>query len=92
MNWLAVVACPCSCGQDHGYQDVVIFGDAAEDVRCVSARYWQFHTDPLLAVDGSVGTLLTIHFNLCIGTVAMFVSERPDLAESLDQLLRFELS
>ena len=64
----------------------------AEDVRCVSARYWQFHTDPLLAVDGSVGTLLTIHFNLCIGTVAMFASERPDLAESLDQLLRFELS
>jgi len=50
----------------------------------------EFHTDPILFIDGSVGVLLTIQYNLYIGTLAMFASERPDLQAAMDKALRFE--
>ncbi|THU80154.1 acyl-CoA dehydrogenase NM domain-like protein [Dendrothele bispora CBS 962.96] len=64
----------------------------ADDITNVSQKYWDFHTDPILLMDFSVGTLLTIHYNLCAGTLAMFSSERPEIAAILDKLLKFELS
>jgi acyl-CoA oxidase len=41
-------------------------------------------------MDGGVITLLTIHTNLCIGTLAKF-SHRSDVSRLIEQLLRFEL-
>jgi acyl-CoA oxidase len=62
----------------------------AEDVLNVTPRYWEFHGDPLLVMDCSVATILTIHFNLCVGTLAMYLAHRPDLKETIDHLLSFE--
>ncbi len=65
---------------------------SAEDVLTLSPKYWKFHTDPALCMDGGAATLLTIHFNLCIGTLAMHYRKRPDLKPILQQLLSFEVS
>ncbi|TFY70717.1 hypothetical protein EVG20_g2294 [Dentipellis fragilis] len=64
----------------------------ADDILNVTPRYWEFHTDPILSQDISVGTLLTIHYNLCSGTIALFASGRPDLERTLQQLLSYEVS
>ena len=64
----------------------------AEDILNVSPRYWEFHTDPILIMDGSVGTLLTIHYNLTVGTLAMFAQGRPDVQSSLQRMLTFQTS
>ncbi|KAK0230056.1 acyl-CoA dehydrogenase NM domain-like protein [Armillaria fumosa] len=66
------------------------FNLTAEDVLNVSLRYWEFHSDPILVMDSSVGTILTIHFNLCLGTLAMYLDSRPDLKQTIERLLRFE--
>jgi len=63
----------------------------AEDILHVSTRYLEFHTDPILLMDGSVPVLLTIHCNLYTGTLAMFAAGRPDVQAALDKALRFEL-
>lgn len=41
-------------------------------------------------LDGSVATLLTIHYNLCLGTIAMYLKTRLDLQPIVDKLLSFE--
>ncbi|KAJ7695757.1 acyl-CoA dehydrogenase/oxidase [Mycena rosella] len=61
----------------------------ADDVLNVSPKYWEFHTDPIQAMDGSAGTLLTIHYNLCVGTIAMFPAGNECI---LQRLLSFEIS
>lgn len=43
-------------------------------------------------MDGSVGTLLTIHYNLAAGTLAMFARGRPDVQRSLQRMLTFQTS
>ncbi|KAK0459242.1 uncharacterized protein EV420DRAFT_1269317 [Desarmillaria tabescens] len=65
---------------------------SVEDVLTLSPKYWKFHTDPALVMDGAAGTLLTIHFNLCIGTLAMHSGKRHDLKPILQQLLSFKVS
>ncbi|KAJ3568328.1 hypothetical protein NP233_g5786 [Leucocoprinus birnbaumii] len=62
----------------------------AEDVLYVNENYWRFNSDPILALDGSVGTLLTIHYNLCLGTIAKYLKKRPDLQPIVDKLQTFE--
>jgi acyl-CoA oxidase len=62
----------------------------AEDILATTRAYYDFHTDPILVMDGSVGTLLTIHYNLCIGTLAKY-AHQSGVALIINQLLRFDL-
>lgn len=62
----------------------------ADDVLHLSERYWRFHSDPILALDGSAATLLTIHYNLCLGTIATYLPRRPDLRPIVEKLVTFE--
>src|SRR5262245_5732945 len=41
-------------------------------------------------VDGTLTTLLTIHYNLCIGSIVQHGGDRPELAHYLDELERME--
>ncbi|KAJ7611300.1 acyl-CoA dehydrogenase NM domain-like protein [Roridomyces roridus] len=59
------------------------------DVLTVSPKYWAFQRDPIHAMDGAAGTLLTIHYNLCLGTISMFPEGK---AELVKKLLAFEIS
>jgi acyl-CoA oxidase len=45
-------------------------------------------------MDGSAGTLCTLQFNCCAGTIATFVAKKPSayLARVLEKLLTFEVS
>ncbi|PPQ65120.1 hypothetical protein CVT24_003011 [Panaeolus cyanescens] len=61
-----------------------------EDVLHLNERYWRFHSDPILMMDGSVATLLTIHYNLCLGTLARYLPNRPDLQPIAEKLVSFE--
>ncbi|KAJ7634349.1 acyl-CoA dehydrogenase/oxidase [Roridomyces roridus] len=61
----------------------------ADDILTVSPKYWEHLRDPIHVMDGAAATLLTIHLNLCIGTIAMFPEGKEDL---LERLLAFELS
>ncbi|KAJ7611284.1 hypothetical protein FB45DRAFT_1037616 [Roridomyces roridus] len=59
------------------------------DVLTVSEKYWAFQRDPIHLMDGAAGTLLTIHYNLCLGTISMFPEGK---AELVKKLLAFEIS
>jgi len=65
-------------------------GLTVEDILHISPKYLEFHTNPILLMDGSVPILLTIHYNLYIGTLAIFAPGRPDVQAALDKALRFE--
>ncbi|KAF5319139.1 hypothetical protein D9619_008532 [Psilocybe cf. subviscida] len=62
----------------------------AVDVLHLTERYWRFHSDPILILDASVATLLTIHYNLCLGTIATYLAKRPDLQPIVQKLVTFE--
>ncbi|ESK86756.1 acyl- oxidase [Moniliophthora roreri MCA 2997] len=63
----------------------------ADDILNLSPKYWAFHGDPIHIMDGSVGSLLAIHFNLCLGTLATYASKRNDLTTLLEKMLQFEI-
>jgi len=67
-----------------------VAGLTVEGILHVSPKYLEFHTDPILLIDGSVPILLTIHYNLFIGTLAMLAPARPNVQAVLDKALRFE--
>ncbi|KAF9467082.1 acyl-CoA dehydrogenase NM domain-like protein [Collybia nuda] len=66
------------------------FNLTVDDVLNITPKYWELHNDPLFFMDGAALTLMTIHYNLCIGTLAMYLDHRPDLKEIIDRLLSFE--
>ncbi|KAL4767074.1 hypothetical protein BDW60DRAFT_227045 [Aspergillus nidulans var. acristatus] len=63
-----------------------------EDILSLSPKLWMLHTDPIAAVDGGALTLISIQYNLFVGTVAPFAASRPDLQRILQRALSFEIS
>ena len=61
-----------------------------EDLLHVSTKYLDLHSDPILHMDTSLLTVLTTHYNLYAGALAMFAPGRPDIQAALDKALRFE--
>jgi hypothetical protein len=57
-----------------------------KDVAFLSPKFWTIHTDPALFHDGAAATLLTIHYNLCMGTLSSFARDRQDLHPILASL------
>ncbi|KAF7336927.1 hypothetical protein MVEN_02129100 [Mycena venus] len=62
-----------------------------DDILTTSENFWGVHTDPILTLDGSAGTLVTIQVNLFAGTVARYASTRPDLQAVLQDALQFKV-
>ncbi|KAH9918440.1 acyl-CoA dehydrogenase NM domain-like protein [Fomitopsis serialis] len=63
-----------------------------QDLLLLSPRFWQLHTDPIWSMDGAAGTLNTLQYNCCGGTLAMFAKGRSDVADILQQVLEFNVS
>lgn len=57
-----------------------------EDVLKLSPKFWQLHIDPITCLDGAATTLLTIHYNLCLGTLAPYAKTRRDLRQLVKDL------
>ncbi|KAL2825529.1 hypothetical protein BJY01DRAFT_241534 [Aspergillus pseudoustus] len=63
-----------------------------EDVSYLTPQFWKIHTDPINTVDGGALTLLSIQYNLFVGTVAPFATARPELHSILQRAMRFDIS
>ncbi|KAI1172925.1 acyl-CoA dehydrogenase/oxidase [Nemania sp. FL0916] len=66
-------------------------GITLEDVVKLRPRFWDFYRHPIGMRDTGMGIALSIHWNLCIGTIASYASRRLDLVPLLEKLLKFEL-
>lgn len=55
-----------------------------------SATIAKHHTD-IVTADSASHTILTIHWNLCMGTIGMFAKSRPDLQKLLAELEAFNI-
>ncbi|GJJ13641.1 hypothetical protein Clacol_007897 [Clathrus columnatus] len=64
----------------------------SSDILHLSPRYWDFHTNPILVMDDSVSTLLTIQYNLFIGTLANFAEGRQDVQKIIFDALDYNIS
>ncbi|KAJ7149194.1 acyl-CoA dehydrogenase NM domain-like protein [Mycena crocata] len=64
----------------------------AMDLLTLSPKFWQLHTDPIWSVDGAAGTLLTLQYNCCAGTLAMFARRQPEIQPVLQKVLDFDIS
>ncbi|EIM84216.1 acyl-CoA dehydrogenase NM domain-like protein [Stereum hirsutum FP-91666 SS1] len=62
------------------------------DLITLSPKFWEMHTDPIWSMDGAAGTLITLQYNCCAGTIAMFTSEQPVLRDLLKDVLDFRVS
>jgi acyl-CoA oxidase len=63
-----------------------------EDVLNLSPKFWKLQTDPLVAMDGGALTLISIQYNLFVGSVAPFVLTRPELQPILQRAMNFDVS
>lgn len=63
-----------------------------EDVLKLTPKFWKLHADPLLVLDGGALTMLSIQYNLFVGTVAPFALSRPELQPVLQQAMNFDIS
>ncbi|KAI1817998.1 acyl-CoA dehydrogenase/oxidase [Poronia punctata] len=66
-------------------------GLTLEDIMQLSPKFWDFYRQHIIIRDSAVGTILSIHWNLCIGTIGSYAPLRPDLIPLLEKLLRFDL-
>ncbi|KAI0724922.1 hypothetical protein C8Q72DRAFT_643557 [Fomitopsis betulina] len=55
------------------------YGLTLKDVATLSPKLWKVHRDPIVCIDGSAVTLLTIQYNLCLGTICRYLPRRKDL-------------
>ncbi|GKZ37084.1 hypothetical protein AbraIFM66950_008475 [Aspergillus brasiliensis] len=68
------------------------YGLTVKDILSLSPKFWKLHADPIAAVDGGALTLISIQYNLFVGTVALFATSRPELQGILQRALRFDVS
>ena len=64
----------------------------AYDCHFLTDKFWAMHLDNIAGLDLAAFTLLTIQYNLVIGTLAPHASKRPELRPVLQQLLDFDVS
>ncbi|TCD65983.1 hypothetical protein EIP91_001930 [Steccherinum ochraceum] len=65
------------------------YGMTMTDLLNLTPKFWDFHMDPVIALDSAAFTIMTIQYNLCAGTIARFAIQRPDLAAVVRDLLQF---
>ncbi|MCJ1398112.1 hypothetical protein MMC11_001309 [Xylographa trunciseda] len=68
------------------------YGLTVEDVLCLGPNFWKLQTDHLAAVDGGALTLISIQYNLFVGTVAPYARTRPELRSILQRAMDFDIS
>lgn len=59
------------------------------DLLALSPKFWDFHMDPVIALDSAAFTVMTIQYNLCAGTIARYATQRPDLIPIVEDLLKY---
>lgn len=62
----------------------------AQDVLMLSPKFWEMHIHPTICIDFAATTLLTIQYNLVVGTIAAFAKDREDLRPLVKDLLEYK--
>ncbi|EPQ56831.1 acyl-CoA dehydrogenase NM domain-like protein [Gloeophyllum trabeum ATCC 11539] len=65
-------------------------GLSVEDIQSLSPKFWKLHTDPILCADGAATTLLTIQYNLVVGTLTALGAGREDITKLIEDLMTFK--
>ncbi|KAJ4249145.1 hypothetical protein NW762_012480 [Fusarium torreyae] len=60
-----------------------------EDIMGPSQKFWDFHLDYMITADTAVSVILTIHWNLCMGTIAAYPDAHPTVKAILEELQQF---
>ncbi|KAJ6509202.1 hypothetical protein C8R47DRAFT_12821 [Mycena vitilis] len=68
------------------------YGLTLDDIALLTPKFWRFHSDPIVCDDPAATTLLSIQFNLVIGTILDTVGKRADLKDLLQDLLEYKIS
>ncbi|KAJ6109044.1 acyl-CoA dehydrogenase NM domain-like protein [Penicillium sp. IBT 16267x] len=63
-----------------------------KDVIDTTPKFWKLHIDMLTAMDGGAINLISVQYNLFVGTVAPFTATRPHLALIIQQAMNFDIS
>ncbi|RAH67624.1 acyl-CoA dehydrogenase NM domain-like protein [Aspergillus aculeatinus CBS 121060] len=63
-----------------------------DDVVNTTPRFWKLHIDLLTAMDGGAINLVSVQYNLFVGTVAPFAATQPELAWVIHQAMKFDIS
>lgn len=63
-----------------------------KDVVDTTPKFWKLHIDMLTAMDGGAINLVSVQYNLFVGTVAPFAATQPQLAFVIQQALNFDIS
>jgi hypothetical protein len=82
--------CRALCALTNG-PIIVLLALSIKDISHLSPRFWALHSDPVLCLDGAASTLLTIQYNLCLGTLSPFLKERKDLLPLAAALLKYRI-
>ena len=61
-----------------------------DDISTTSSKFWGFHCDPAVSLDGAATSLAIIQYNLCAGTISKYIKGRPELVSLVQELLRFD--
>ncbi|KAJ8461995.1 hypothetical protein ONZ45_g18094 [Pleurotus djamor] len=70
---------------------VQLYNLSSDDILLPTKKYWNLLADPLAILDFAAGTLLTIHYNLCCGTLAMHAKGNKEITNILERLLAFDI-
>jgi acyl-CoA oxidase len=62
-----------------------------EDVLTMTPKFWSMHLDPNIALDYGLLTILAAQVNLTVGTLARYLSSRPDLVPLVNALLKGDI-
>ncbi|KAI0385250.1 putative acyl-CoA oxidase [Hypomontagnella monticulosa] len=66
-------------------------GISINDIVTMSPKFWDFNRHLIAVRDSAVTTILTIHWNLCMGTISKFAQHRQDLTRLLKDLESFNV-
>lgn len=62
-----------------------------EDITKLSTRFWNLHLNPIISADGAATTLITIQYNLVLGTILDHIGDRTDLDQLLQDMLQYRI-
>ncbi|VDB99855.1 unnamed protein product [Peniophora sp. CBMAI 1063] len=62
-----------------------------DDICSLKPKFWELHLHPVLQRDGAAMTLLTIQYNLVIGTIGRYAQRQPYLLSLMKDLLKYRV-
>ncbi|KAF7314963.1 Acyl-CoA dehydrogenase NM domain-like protein [Mycena indigotica] len=68
------------------------YGLSLEDISSLSPKFWAFHTDPIVCDNPATIVMMSIQYNLVLGTILEHVGQRADLRSLLADLLAYRVS